>query len=525
MELGFENARVEIARQSALSQVGRFELGGCQVQVLGFPGWLVVYEDLSYEAHQAEIARSLEALLGSYLEDPRLSHGLARLSGEFLLLIARQGRLEQLITSDGFPNSVYWFSDRGQVVVTDHVWRHVGRFHPLRPESYDPRNLGYMDKKKTCVPGYTYLKGLHRLQPATVYEVQGAELKRRQAVYPQRVHDRELNYRDFLAVIGRRLEPGPYTLAYSSGIDSHHLLETFGERIAEVCNIYFHPPYQDAERTKEAATAVINAALAGRKLVHVAIDFEAPENLVWLRHAARRDPFACHYNFSLYRLCSLAGTDSIMTGQNADTVQWFGLTSDIPFGWAFLTSKLPNYRSDWIRLYYRWCVQRSYDCLRGVGLLNRRLFYGVWPEVKHLVGRHGYWPFMYFKMINNMTSGNTQLFKNAAAYFNKRVFFPYTEPLALYVSAYWRRPLSTIRKPKARLRSLHPRCMNYHEIPRQVPQGLDLSHTPAFKHIAGEMSQLSPQLKAMFDRAAANPQALVFLYLFALNAAAAKEAH
>lgn len=518
MELSFTNARVEMSRHETLCQVGRFELADYQVQVLGFPGWLVVYEDLSYETHQAEIVRSLEALVNAYLKDPQLSHGLARLSGEFIFLVSRDGRLERLITSDSLPNSVYWFQADGQVVVSDHVWRHVGRFAPLEPDSYDARNLQYLSRKKTCVPSYTYLKGLRRLQPATIYTVEGDRLKRKQAVYPKKMHDRDLTYQDFLAVIGRRLESGPYTLAYSSGIDSHHLLETFDERIAEVFNIYFHPPYQDAERSKEAAAAVINCANVGRKLNHIAVDFEAPENLKWLRHAADRDPFACHYNFSMYHFFSHASTDRIMTGQNADTVQWFGLTSEIPFGWAFFTSKLPNYRSDWIRLYYRLCVQRSYNRMKGAGLLNRRLFYDVWPEVQGLVGRDGYWPFMYFKMINNMTSGNTQLFRNAAAFFNKKVFFPYIEPLVLYVSCYWRRPLTTIRKPKAALRASHPNCMHYRDIPRKVHQGLDFSHAPTFKQIAADMQQLSPKLKAMFDQQAKDPNARAFLYLFAMGA-------
>lgn len=519
MELSFSNARVEMSRQNSLCQAGRFDLAGHQVQVLGFPGWLVVYEDLSYETHQAEIARSLEALVGAYLKDQSLSHGLARLSGEFMLLVGREGRLEQIVTSDGLPNSVYWFFDGDQLVVTDHVWRQVDRFAPMEPDSYDPRNLKYLSQKKTCIPGYTYLKGLHRFQPATIYRVENNKLKRSQAVYPIKIHDRDLNYQDFLTVIGRRLEPGPYTLAYSSGIDSHHLLETFDDRIAEVFNIYFHPPFQDAERSKEAAASVINCANLGRKLTHVAVDFEAPENLAWMRHAADRDPFACHYSFTMYHFFRQTGTERIMTGQNADTVQWFGLTSDIPFGWAFLGSRLPNYKSDWIRLYYRWCVQRSFGRMTGTGLLNRRLFYRLWPEVEHLVGRDGYWPFMYFKMINNMTSGNTQIFRNAAAFFNKKVFFPYIEPLVLYVSCYWRRPLTTLRKPKAALRALHPNCMHYKEIPRKVKQGLDVSHTPAFKHIAGEAEQLNPKLKTMFDEAAVDPHARAFLYLFALGAA------
>jgi hypothetical protein len=518
VELSFTNARVEMSRQNSLCQVGRFDLAGYQVQVLGFPGWLVVYEDLSYETHQAEIARSLEALVSAYLKDESLSHGLARLSGEFMMLLGREGRLERIVTSDQLPNSVYWYAEGDQVVVTDDVWRDISRFDPMAPDSYDQRNLKYLSRKKTCIPGYTYLKGLHRFQPATIYVMEQGALKRAQAVYPKKMHDRELGYQDFLSVIGRRLEPGPYTLAYSSGIDSHHLVETFEDRIAEVFNIYFHPPFQDAERSKEAATSVINCANLGRKLTHVAVDFEAPENLAWMRHAAERDPFACHYNFSMYHFFKQAGTDRIMTGQNADTVQWFGLTSDIPFGLAFLVSKLPNYKSDWIRLYYRWCVLRSYDRMVGSGLLNRRFFYGVWPEVRHLVDRDGYWPFMYFKMINNMTSGNTQLFRNAAAYFNKKVFFPYIEPLVLYASCYWRRPLTTLRRPKAALRALHPKCMHYKEIPRKVPQGLDLSHTPAFKQIAGDMAELNPELKTVFDDAANNPQARAFLYLFALRA-------
>jgi hypothetical protein len=519
VELELANASVSIARRPELAQASRLAAGGREVHLLGFPGWLVDYRELAYRTQPAEVAPALERLVEKWLALPEAGpHRLARLSGVFLLLVASQGRLERLVTSDELPNNLYWRLAAGRLEISDDPWPWLREAEMERPEAWSREDLAYLDRRKTCRPGQTLVKGLGRLMPATVYRAGEEGLEPEAAVYPLPESGRELSYGDLLGVIGRRLEPGGYTLAYSSGIDSHHLLASFGESIRQVCTISYGPPYQDPERTAESAAAVLNAALAGRPLTLVQADFDEPRNLDYLRHAVDRDPFACHLSFSMYQMMRRASQPRILSGQNADTVQWFGLTSTVPVGWLFATSPLPNYASDWQRLAYRRQVARSYGRGTVPPLTRRRLFYGQWQRVAHLVGPHGYWPILHFKRINNMTSGNTQLFHNAAAYFGKTVHFAYTEPLALYVSAYWRRPLAGLRDPKAALRRLHPERLDHRDLPGPVPRGMGFHQSPCFAACAREAAEAAPGLKDHLDRLVAEPMARAYVYRLAARA-------
>jgi hypothetical protein len=519
VELELANASVSMTRRPELAQASRLDLGGRDLHLVGFPGWLVNYAELAYRSQPAEIAPAVERLAAAWLQHPEAGpHGLARLSGVFFLLVVQQGRLERLVTSDELPNNLYWRSAAGRLEISDDPWPWLEEAGLFDLEAWSADNLAYLDRKKTCLPGETLVRGLHRLMPATCYRAGEGSLEPEAAVYPLPEPGRRPDFGDLLGVIGRRLEPGGYTLAYSSGVDSHHLLASLGDRIRQVCTISYAPPFHDPERTAESAAAVINTALGGRPLTLVQADFTEPRNLDYLRHAVERDPFACHLSFTMYQMMRRASQPRVLTGQNADTVQWFGLTSTIPLGWLFATSPLPNYASDWQRLAYRRQVARSYGRAEVPRLTRRRLFYGLWDRVAGLVGPHGYWPILHFKRINNMTSGNTQLFHHAAAYFGKTVHFAYTEPLALYVSAYWRRPLATLRDPKAALRRLHPERLDHRAIPRRVPAGMGFERSPAFAACAQEAAEAAPELKRRLDELVTEPMARAFVYRLAARA-------
>lgn len=511
LELGFDNARLAITRNAELAGDSRLSIADWEIHLLGRPDWLVEYEALDYRRDRRDIDRALERALADLLSDAGSVDGLARLSGRFLILAARGGRLELAATSDEFPNRVYFYQEADRLVIDDDWRRFVNRDRALDISQYSLEDLGYLDRKKTCRPGRTLFRGLGRLQPATLYRLDDRRLRRERAVYYRKKDSRRLTHRDFLDAVGRRLPPGPFTLAYSTGIDSHHLLNTLGDRVQDVCTAYLAPPFQDAERTKEAAAAVVNAVEAGKKLHLIAADFGDLDNYKYLRHAVDRDPFACHYAFSVYRMFRAGETDCLVTGQNADTVQWFGLTSELS-PWKLLArSPHKNYDREWQRAYYRWCAARSHGRLVNPKLLDRRLFYGRLAEVERLTGPDGYWPFLYFKMINNMTSGNTASFRNAAAYFNKRVCFPYIEPLALYVSAYLRRTFGSLFQPKRNLRRLY-NYFQHDQIAWPVAAGLPLEQSPLFRESARRMRDISPGFKQELDSRAKGAVARTFLY-------------
>jgi len=515
----YANARVELGHHPGLARGVEFRAGDWQVRLSGRPGWLVDYGRLAYEAQPGAVEEALEELCSAWLADPGQAHRLARLSGEFVILAGRGGRLERLVASDELPNTVYWQSRSGRVELFDHLWPRLAQLGAADASAWSREDLAYLNRKKTCRPGRTLFTGLGRLMAGTAYRVDGERLVAERAVIPHKAPGPKLGHSELLNVIGRRLPAGPHALAYSSGIDSHHLLVSQAQRIGQVCNISYAPPYQDPERSLEAAAALANTAALGRGLTVVQADFTDPMNRAYLEHAVGEDPFACHLNFSMYQMLSQVRCPRVLSGQNADTVQWFGLTSTIPWQRGFFTSRLANYPSDWHRLYYRWQVARSYGRLCGPALLDRRLFYGQWARVGRLVERRGYWPILYFKRINNMTSGNTQLFRNAARYFDKAVDFPYLEPLALYVSAYWQRPLASLRDPKAGLRALHAGRLDHRDLGLAVAPGLGFDQSPMFGELAEELGRAAPELKAHVDRFVSEPMARGFTYALALKAA------
>lgn len=519
LHLELANTLIKINRLVELQQVKTLTVGDTRVHVLGWPGWLVDYADLTYESGPGAVGEALEQILAGYLADQEAGrHHLAKLSGAFMLLVERQGRLVGLITSDELPNTVYWFQREGELVISDD-WRDFTSAKNLDdPAVYSRSNLRWFSAKKTCAPGQTWLRGLGRLRPATIYQVAADGLTPIKAIYPLKEAGPELGEKELYEVVGRRLGAGPHTLCYSTGIDSHHLLETFKDRIDDVCTISFRAPYQDTERSMEAGAAAINCERMGLKYHHIEVDLADPKLVGYLEHATDSDPFAAHYAGSMYQLFATAEHDKIITGQNADTMQFFALTSKIGLKQFFFKSPISS-QPPQARLYYRWAAAASHDRLALPKMIDRRMLMGMAPEMQRLTGPHGYWPIFYFKRIHNMTTGNTALFKNAARYFNKQVFFPYTEPLVFYVAAYFKRPLSSILEPKKHLRARY-HYLRHNEIKLPFGQGLPFEQTPLFKQAAHRLAQSAPGLKRHFDSLVTQPMALAVLYTFAARALA-----
>lgn len=509
----FANARLELTRLPELAPSQTLELPGAQAHLFGRPGWLVNYRELAYEGAEAALA-ALPELLNAYLADPAQGrHLLARLSGAFLLLIARGGRLEQVITSDELPNLVYWHWRQGQVVISDH-WRDFALGRDLKdPAAYSLPNLRWFSARKTCIPGQTWLEGLYRLRPATIYRLEGDGLVEQAAVYPLPVPGQRLGNDELYAVVGRRLGPGPFSLCYSTGIDSHHLLSSLAPRVQDVCTIYYSAPFQDQERSREASAALVNCLAAGKPYTPVAVDLADPSQVPFTEHAVLTDPFAAHHSCSMYRLFAAAQSQQVVTGQNADTMQFFALTSRM--GPKELLFKSPASRqSPAGRLYYRWSAARSFGRPPLQGMLARRMLLGLGDQMARLTGPHGYWPIFYFKRIHNMTTGNTALFKNAARYWGKQVFFPYTEPLVFYVAAYYRRPLRLLLNPKGPLKARY-HYLRHSQIELPFGQGRPFRESPLFAQAAQGLERVQPQLKAFFETQVREPMALVVLYTFA----------
>ncbi|MCF8040945.1 MAG: hypothetical protein K9L19_04570 [Desulfarculaceae bacterium] len=514
MLLELTNARVEIERLPELRAQGTIQAAGRTVHLLGRPGWRVDYGRLDYDDDPVAVERALEEALTAWLADPARLPGLAALSGAYLILVCRDGVLEHVLTSDELGNSVYWWAQQGRLVISD-SWRSFAQGRDLLAwDAYDPDQLAWFSRKKTCAPGRTYLKGLGRLSVATLYQVDGAALRPLAAVCPDPPdNSRSFTWNDLYSVVGRRLGPGPYSLCYSTGIDSHFLLMRYTKRIEQVLTIYMAAPYQDQERSLEAAAALINALEQGKPYAPVGVDFAEPVNRQYLSDAVDRDPFAAHYSCSMYQAFDQASCGQILSGQNADTMQFFALTSRMgPKDLLFKSPVSPQ--KPLTRVAYRVEAARSFGGPRPGGMVNSRMLCGLGGQMLCLTGPRGYWPILHFKRIHNMTTGNTALFRNASRYFGKPVRFPYLEPLVFYVSAYFRRPLTDILNPKGHLKRQY-HYLRHSQIPQAPPQGKPFADSPLFAWAAERMEELAPELKQKVDATVMEPMGRVVLYRLA----------
>ncbi len=518
MSLELNNARVELTRLGELQAQGLVRAAGRQVHIFGRPAWRVDYRRLDYDDDPVAADRALEEALAAWLADPGRLPGLAALSGAFLALVCRDGALERVLTSDELPNTVYWWTQDGRLSICDD-WRRFAQGRDLLAwEAYDPEQLAWFSRKKTCAPGRTYLRGLNRFSVATAYQVEDAALRSVAAVCPDPPQGGPaFTWDDLYTAVGRRLGPGPFSLCYSTGIDSHYLLMSQKERIQQILTIYPAAPYQDQERSREASAALINSLAQGKPYTPVAVDFADPLNREYLSDAADRDPFAAHYSCSMYQAFARASCREVLSGQNADTMQFFALTSRM--GLKELVCKSPvSPQSPLARLAYRWEAARSYGGPRPGGMLDRRMLCGLASQMNALTGARGYWPIFHFKRIHNMTTGNTALFRNASRYFAKPVRFPYLEPLVFYISAYFRRPLADILNPKGHLKRRY-HYLRHSELPMAPPQGKPFAQSPLFAWAAQGLEELAPGLKARLDAAVSEPMARVVLYRLAVLAA------
>ena len=516
MEHSFANAQVSLGRLPELQPAAEFHVAGRRVVLRGRPGWWVDYEGLAYESQAPAVEQALGRALAAWLEGGELP-AMAALSGAFVLLVSSGARLELVLASDELPNTVYWWQGQGGLAISDDWRNFTATMDPLAWESYDPTQLAWFSRRKTCAPGRTYLRGLNRLSAATLYQAGDTGLEPLAAVLPDPpAEGRAFDWDELYAVVGRRLGAGPYSLCYSTGIDSHHLLMSQRDKIGDALTIYYAAPYQDTERSQEAAAALVNCLAAGVPYTPVEIDFSQALHRERMLQSVDLDPFAAHYAVSMHQLFGAAREGTVLSGQNADTMQFFALTSRM--GPKELLCKSPaSPQRPLARVAYRREAAGSFGGVRPGGMLDKRMLLGTADRMNRLTGGRGYWPILQFKRMHNMTTGNTALFRSAARFWSKTVRFPYLEPLVFYVSAYFRRPLGDILDPKKHLRQRYER-VDHHQIPLPCGQGLPFDQSPLFAWAAEGMEGLAPELKQRLDQAVAEPLARVVLYVFARRA-------
>ena len=431
-----------------------YKVCGYTCHVYGCIKHIVDYEELAYLHPSDDL---VEEILYKYLcVDGSSSEWLTKLSGSFFLVILKNDRLFQLITSNDFRMGFYFRNDQtGVRIHTDYT-----QLLPdvIKEDDIDVSSLDYFARNRNCYLGNTYILGLERSLPYTIYFLKDGDLAV-QAHYFYASHrsvlvpdSRRYSVEDYLSVAGRALSADTaYSLAYSSGVDSHHLLMQLDGLISDLGVVYYQAPYclKTSKKNREVVASVVNAVVHSKPIHIVACDFNDPQLIEYMKDAVIRSPFTHHLAVHFYQLLGELESDDVLTGQNADSVWCFGY-SRVTWN-RFLRPIIAHPRS-WVLTWWPRILAALSDVkLRDSARLEKALKV-KFRDIPHDNSIDGYALLILAKALIYFPSGDSISWHNAASYHGKTIYHPYCEPLVLHVASRVKRRFSP--DPKSQLRPL-----------------------------------------------------------------------
>ncbi len=529
MDFSCGNAEFQITKANRLTTRVEFQHNGSTLHLFGSPSYLVRYEDLAYDDAAASVQKAVESILVNYLKDPGRCADLARLGGDFLVLITQAGDLKEIITPDTLDSTdtIYFSQREGKLLFSDDYRLFLRGMDLLDPKSYNLPELKHFFTNRTCPPGRTYLAGLFRLQPHTIFKVVGNQVYKEKIIFFPKTDDRPLGTRELLQVFGRRLNHPEYSVAYSTGIDSHLAFRAAQDRVKQLLTVYLKRPYQSHQKTREVGAAFINSIKFDKELTIVPIDMEDPVNIEHHKYSAQANPFKANINNVMYHLMKHAVCDTVITGELSD--EFLCISESRPWtvrdAIASGAVRQQLYRRLRARLYQRKCITREYQTKFAQQYAATRITTASPAELERAAGLEQSWPLSYLTLINGMVTGNVDHWNNPARFHGKKMVFPFAEPLLHYVVVNSNRPWRAFLDPKWEIR--HGQDYLCHkDIQYNLDTGKTFIDSSINRHFHAEMAQAAPELKAFLDNtaAAANQKTLsraneskVFCYLLVMQ--------
>ena len=230
MECHLTNARLQLSNLKE-----SFKVGGSSgyLLLLGEIEAIVDYTNLEYITDKKEVDQLTEKALTEYLTKPNHFHQLSALTGHYVVLQISANKLIRIITSDSLnPKLAMHYRVNEGMIDISNDFRLISADQDLRKvETYDSELLSHFSKKtRGGLPGKTYLKNVQRLDTKSVYSTKHEKVKKEAVIYPSDFRE-NVSVEDYLGVIGKKMPDEKFSLAYSSGIDSHVLLEAHQDKI------------------------------------------------------------------------------------------------------------------------------------------------------------------------------------------------------------------------------------------------------------------------------------------------------
>lgn len=530
MEFICANAEIKITTKDRLADHNVFKNGERELHLFGQPEYLVRYEDLAYDEARSSIDRSVETILVNYLRDPATCSELARIKGDFLIAILRDGQMEEIITPDTMDSTdiIFYCYKNGKIHFFDDYGFFVQDIDLLDQNSYNRDNLNNFFISRTCLQGQTYLNGLFRLQPKTIFKIIGGKVAKEKLVFFPKTDDRKFGTSELIKVIGMRMNDPEYSVAYSTGIDSHHAFAVCMDRTKQLLTVYMKRPYQSHQKTREVGAAFINSIKFDKDLTIVPIDAEGAANIKYLEFSAQANPFKSNLNVAMYHLMEKAVCPNVVTGELSDEYLCISESRHWHFS-DLLTNRwvqqqvLHRFKT---HVHQRRSLTRESRQQLATSYANTRLQTGSNEEINKLAVMEINWPLSIINVMNGITTGNIDHWNNPARYFSKKMAVPFAEPLVHYVVVNSVKPLTTLLDPKRQLRKQHE-YLCHADIKYKLDLGKTFIDSNINHYFHEKMSEAAPELKSFFDQtaAAANPklpkranESKIFCYLLAMRA-------
>ena len=493
MEYHLTNARLQLSNLKE-----SFKVGGSSdyLLLLGEIEAIVDYTNLVYITDKNEIDQLTEKALAEYLTKPNHFHQLSALTGNYVVLQISANKLIRIITSDSLSPklTMYYRVSEGMIDISND-FRLISADQDLRKvETYDSELLSHFSKKtRGGLPGKTYLKNVQRLDTKSVYSIKHEKIKKEAVIYPSDFRE-NVSVEDYLGVIGKKMPDEKFSLAYSSGIDSHVLLEAHQDKIDELCTYYFPYPNLGLEKTKASGASVIQSIQRGMELpTLISVDECNHSGIEFLKHSASFQIYTSHLALNYYRLAQESKNNHLILGESADAMAgFFTHTNEIRaktlwadrkrLFWRLLDNL--NFRRKLNKKYFEESLEHVLSCYSDDGFLKDNV---------DLTALSNLWPLMlYFKSSRTITNSVATIFA-AGDYFNKSIHCPYAEPLSHFMVSQWRKSIGSVLDPKIEIRKKYD-YISDEQIMGKIHKPTDAIEGSLFDSILDDLGKEAPEL-------------------------------
>lgn len=517
MDYQFANATIQL---TSLDETFKVSVGSDSLLLLGEVDAIVDYVNLDYIFDKNDIRNIVEEHLIAYLSSPKNFHQLAVLTGNFLILQVRNNELIRVITSDSInPKLAIYFRFFQNKFIIANDFRLMSDDQNFRSaDSYDLHFLTHLSKFRGGLSGRTYLNAVNKLDARAIYAVHNDQLNKEAIIYPSEFHE-NITVEDYISSVGKKLPQEKFSLAYSSGIDSHVLLESHKDKIDELCTYYFPYPNLGLEKTKASGAAVIQAIQRGMELpTLISVDECSTKAEDFLKHNSSFQIYTSHFALNFYRLAQDSKNNHLILGEAADAMTgFFTHTNEIHlktlwedrkrFMWRLLDNL--NFRRKINKKYFSESLEHVLSCYSEEGNLK---------DSVDLAAMSTIWPLLlYFKSSQTIMNSVATIFA-AGDYFKKDIYCPYSEPLCHFTASQWKKSLGSVFDPKTEIRKRYS-YISDEEIIGEIHKPADQVEGSVFDKILDDLNAEVPELAKHLKNIGVNKAASVHIACLALNKA------